>query len=274
MKLFRKTQKPAGAYRCPICGHAYRHAGMAERCTWTPVCRGYNVPSPRIREMWRIVGGAASLGWFFAHPILDTEQDEKIQAAARQAITATEGVFASLHKLFPCSGHVRKEIHDRLMAEVAALWKPGGRWHMGYVGDVVQTVLWDVLVAIRDRDIPAEIVSGIERLCTEVEALYSLFIGEDDSYEDDTLQGIFSLSGAILGPQPEERKPSLYLVNDRHLVVGRGRAEVRKAMMKFGLSRPSISGISNGERFADGRTAADIIKSAARVPSIVGRMEA
>ena len=72
MKLFRKEKKPAGAYCCPICKRGYRHAGMAERCTRTAVCRLYNTPPAEVREAWRLVGGAASLGWFLAHPILGT----------------------------------------------------------------------------------------------------------------------------------------------------------------------------------------------------------
>ncbi|MFR8579836.1 hypothetical protein [Bilophila wadsworthia] len=39
------------------------------------------------------------------------------------------------------------------------------------------------------------------------------------------------LSDAVIGPKPEGRKPSLYLVNERHLVVGRG--GMRRVMMGF-----------------------------------------
>lgn len=67
MKLFRKEKKPAGAYCCSICKRVYRHAGMAERCTRTAVCRLYNTPPAEVREAWRLVGGAAPLGWFLAH---------------------------------------------------------------------------------------------------------------------------------------------------------------------------------------------------------------
>ena len=96
--------------------------------------------------------------------------------------------------------------------------------------------------------------------------------GEAD-YEEDAIEGIVRLSDAVIGPKPEGRKPSLYLVNERHLVVGRGRADVRRVMMGFGLSKPRIQGISPGEKFEDGRTAEDIIKTAVRVPALIGRME-
>ena len=96
--------------------------------------------------------------------------------------------------------------------------------------------------------------------------------GEAD-YEEDAIEGIVRLSDAVIGPKPEGRKPSLYLVNGRHLVVGRGRADVRRVMMGFGLSKPRIQGISPGEKFEDGRTAEDIIKTAVRVPALIGRME-
>ena len=96
--------------------------------------------------------------------------------------------------------------------------------------------------------------------------------GEAD-YEEDAIEGIVRLSDAVIGPKPEGRKPSLYLVNERFLVVGRGRADVRRVMMGFGLSKPRIQGISPGEKFEDGRTAEDIIKTAVRVPALIGRME-
>ena len=44
-------------------------------------------------------------------------------------------------------------------------------------------------------------------------------------------------------------------------------------MMGFGLSKPRIQGISPGEKFEDGRTAEEIIKTAVRVPALIGRME-
>ncbi|MFQ9866945.1 MAG: hypothetical protein ACLRWP_07960 [Bilophila wadsworthia] len=50
--------------------------------------------------------------------------------------------------------------------------------------------------------------------------------------------GIVRLSDAVIG-RARGRKPSLYLVNGRHLVVGRGRADVRRVMMGFGLSKPA-----------------------------------
>ena len=107
-----------------------------------------------------------------------------------------------------------------------------------------------------------------------MEALYGEIIPEGEAdYEEDAIEGIVRLSDAVIGPKPEGRKPSLYLVNGRHLVVGRGRADVRRVMMGFGLSKPRIQGISPGEKFEDGRTAEDIIKTAMRVPALIGRME-
>ena len=215
MKLFRKEKKPAGAYCCPICKRGYRHAGMAERCTRTAVCRLYNTPPAEVREAWRLVGGAASLGWFLAHPILNTEpEDSGLYGAARAVQDTTGELYAMLHGGFPC------DLEER------------------------------------------------------VEALYDEIIPEGEAdYEEDAIEGIVRLSDAVIGPKPEGRKPSLYLVNERFLVVGRGRADVRRVMMGFGLSKPRIQGISPGEKFEDGRTAEDIIKTAVRVPALIGRME-
>ena len=92
-----------------------------------------------------------------------------------------------------------------------------------------------------------------------MEALYGEIIPEGEAdYEEDAIEGIVRLSDAV---------------NGRHLVVGRGRADVRRVMMGFGLSKPRIQGISPGEKFEDGRTAEDIIKTAVRVPALIGRME-
>ena len=245
MKLFRKEKKPAGAYCCPICKRGYRHAGMAERCTRTAVCRLYNTPPAEVREAWRLVGGAASLGWFLAHPVFDTEpEDSGLHGAARAVQDTTGELCAALHSGFPCADHVRRALHAALMGEaVARAVRPG-------------------------------LLDGMRELEERVEALYGEIIPEGEAdYEEDAIMGIVRLSDAVIGPKPEGRKPSLYLVNGRHLVVGRGRADVRRVMMGFGLSKPRIQGISPGEKFEDGRTAEDIIKTAVRVPALIGRME-
>ena len=197
MKLFRKEKKPAGAYCCPICKRGYRHAGMAERCTRTAVCRLYNTPPAEVREAWRLVGGAASLGWFLAHPILGTEpEDSGLYGAARAVQDTTGELFAALHKVFPCADHVRRALHAALTGEaVARAVRPG-------------------------------LLDGMRELEERVEALYGEIIPEGEAdYEEDAIMGIVRLSDAVIGPKPEGRKPSLYLVNGRHLVVGRGRAD-------------------------------------------------
>ena len=275
MKLFRKEKKPAGAYCCPICKRGYRHAGMAERCTKTVVCRLYNTPPAEVRETWRLVGGAASLGWFLAHPILGTEpEDSGLYGAARAVQDTTGELFAALHKVFPCADHVRRALHAALMGEVAGIWPPGRPAHLGHVGDVIRSVICDARGEAVARAVRPGLLDGMRELEERVEALYDEIIPEGEAdYEEDAIEGIVRLSDAVIGPKPEGRKPSLYLVNGRHLVVGRGRADVRRVMMGFGLSKPRIQGISPGEKFEDGRTAEDIIKTAVRVPALIGRME-
>ncbi|WP_302457347.1 hypothetical protein [Bilophila wadsworthia] len=274
MKRFYKEKTPAGGCRCPVCGRVYRHAGMAERCTKTVVCRRYNTPPARVREMWRLAGGCASLGWFFAHPIFDSETGPELHEAAGAVQTSAEALFDVLHRLFPCAGHVRHDLHDALMGEVAAVWTPGHGWHMGYVGDVIRSVLCDAVVEAGVRGVPAAVLDALRTLEGRVEALYAALIPEGEAdYEAYAIAGIVRLSDAVIGVKPEGRKPSLYLVNEGHLVVGRGRADVRRVMMAFGLSKPRIQGISPGEKFEDGRTAEDIIKAAVRVPALIGRME-
>ena len=261
MKLFRKEKKPAGAYCCPICKRGYRHAGMAERCTRTAVCRLYNTPPAEVREAWRLVGGAASLGWVLAHPILNTEpEDSGLYGAARAVQDTTGELYAMLHAA--------------LTGEVAGIWPPGRPAHLGHVEDVIRSVICDARGEAVARAVRPELLDGMRDLEERVEALYGGIIPEGEAdYEEDAIGGIVRLSDAVIGPKPEGRKPSLYLVNGRHLVVGRGRADVRRVMLGFGLSKPDILGISPGEKFEDGRTAEEIIRTAVRVPALIGRME-
>ena len=249
MKLFRKEKKPAGAYCCSICKRVYRHAGMAERCTRTAVCRLYNTPPAEVREAWRLVGGAAPLGWFLAHPVFDTEPEaSRLYGAARAVQDSTVDLYVMLQS--------------------------GRPTHLGHVGDVIRSVICDARGEAVARAVRPELLEGMRDLEECVEALYGEIIPESEAdYEEDAIEGIVRLSDAVIGPKPEGRKPSLYLANERFLVVGRGRADVRRVMLEFGLSKPCIQGISPGEKFEDGRTAEDIIKTAVRVPALIGRME-
>ena len=80
----------------------------------------YNTPPAEVRETWRLVGGAASLGWFLAHLVFDTEpEDSGLYGAARAVQDATGELFAMLHSGFPCADHVRRALHAALMGEVA-----------------------------------------------------------------------------------------------------------------------------------------------------------
>lgn len=147
------------------------------------------------------------MGWFLAHPILNTEpEDSGLYGAARAVQDTTGELYAMLHGGFPCADHVRRALHAALTGEVAGIWPPGRPAHLGHVGDVIRSVICDAR-------------------------------GE-------------AVARAV-----------------------RGRADVRRVMMGFGLSKPRIQGISPGEKFEDGRTAEDIIKTAVRVPALIGRME-
>ena len=183
------------------------------------------------------------MGWFLAHPVFDTEPEaSRLYGAARAVQDSTVDLYVMLQS--------------------------GRPTHLGHVGDVIRSVICDA------RGEAVALLEGMRDLEECVEALYGEIIPESEAdYEEDAIEGIVRLSDAVIGPKPEGRKPSLYLVNERHLVVGRGRADVRRVMMGFGLSKPRIQGISPGEKFEDGRTAEDIIKTAVRVPALIGRME-
>ena len=123
------------------------------------------------------------------------------------------------------------------MGEVAGIWPPGHPAHLGHVGDVIRSVICDARGEAVARAVRPGLLDGMRELEERVEALYGEIIPEGEAdYEEDAIMGIVRLSDAVIGPKPEGRKPSLYLVNGRHLVVGRGRADVRRVMMGFGLS--------------------------------------
>ena len=237
------------------------------------MCRCWNAPPARVKMMWRMVGGAASLGYFLANPIFESKEDVDVRASAEAVIRPAEGVFDVLHLHCPCAPHVRRQMHDRLMREVAVVWTPGKPWHMAYVGDVVRTVIFDVTASDATRGIGDAVKGKLQELYMAVERLCARFF-DDTPYADDTLDAIVRLSDTIIGDEVEERRPSLYIVNGRLLFVARGRAEVRRiALREYGLSRPRIRGVASGERFADGRTAEDVIRLAKTVPSHIGRLE-
>ena len=113
-------------------------------------------------------------------------------------------------------------------------------------------------------------IEKVQGLSDAVERVYALLFPEgSEDYDADALEAIDRLEKALIGQRPAQRPPSLYVVNERLLVVARGRAEVRRAV----LARPRIHGVASGEKFADGRTAADLIALTTTVPSHIGRLE-
>lgn len=66
----------------------------------------------------------------------------------------------------------------------------------------------------RGRAVRPGLLDGMRELEERVEALYGEIIPEGEAdYEEDAIMGIVRLSDAVIGPKPEGRKPSLYLVN-------------------------------------------------------------
>ena len=179
MKLFRKEKKPAGAYCCSICKRVYRHAGMAERCTRTAVCRLYNTPPAEVREAWRLVGGAAPLGWFLAHPVFDTEPEaSRLYGAARAVQDSTVDLYVMLQS--------------------------GRPTHLGHVGDVIRSVICDARGEAVARAVRPELLEGMRDLEECVEALYGEIIPESEAdYEEDAIEGIVRLSDAVIGRSPK-----------------------------------------------------------------------
>ena len=200
MKLFRKEKKPAGAYCCPICKRGYRHAGMAERCTRTAVCRLYNTPPAEVREAWRLVGGAASLGWFLAHPILGTEpEDSGLYGAARAVQDTTGELYAMLHGGFPCADHVRRALHAALTGEVAGIWPPGHPAHLGHVGDVIRSVICDARGEAVARAVRPGLLDGMRELEERVEALYDEIIPVENDDAFATGRAVGHKEGVLVG---------------------------------------------------------------------------
>ena len=274
MNMFRREKKKAGGHRCPVCGFAYQHAGMAERCTRTALCRRYNMPPAAVRDVWRLLGGAAYMGGFFAHPVAEADETEPEWRQAAERVDAAERiVFGYLHRACPVGEHVRRDMHRVVMGTAAGIWTPGEYAHLAFVGDVAMSVILDTFFEAEKRGLADSALAAMRDLEAAVERLYGLLTLDEASYEEDTIAAIERLERVVIGIAPEQRGPSLYVVNGRLLVAARGRAEVRKVMMGYGLSRPTIRGVAPGEKFADGRTAADLVALAETVPSHIGRLE-
>lgn len=276
MNVFGKGKKFAGEYTCPICGKTYRHAGMAERCTRTRACRLYNIPPRATRDTWRLLGGAAYLGGFFVNPLtrngLDLGKDTHDAAQAVDA--AGRAVFAYLHTYCPVAEHVRIDLHRKIMREAAGIWPPGKEAFLAHVGDVAMAIIFDAAFEAKRLGLHEKGIEKVQGLSDAMERVYALLFPEGgEDYDADALEAIDRLEKVLIGQRPAQRPPSLYVVNERLLVVARGRAEVRRAVLDFGLARPRIHGVASGEKFADGRTAADIIALATTIPSHIGRLE-
>ena len=146
------------------------------------MCRLYNTPPAEVREAWRLVGGAASLGWFLAHPILNTEpEDSGLYGAARAVQDTTGELYAMLHGGFPCADHVRRALHAALTGEVAGIWPPGRPAHLGHVGDVIRSVICDARGEAVARAVRPELLEGMRDLEERVEALYGEIIPEGEA---------------------------------------------------------------------------------------------
>ena len=132
--------------------------------------------------------------------------------------------------------------------------------HLGHVGDVIRSVICDARGEAVARAVRPGLLDGMRELEERVEALYGEIIPEGEAdYEEDAIMGIVRLSDAVIGPKPEGRKPSLYLVNGRHLVVGGqgGRAPGHDGVRALEAPHP---GHQPRRKFEDGCTAEDIIK--------------
>jgi hypothetical protein len=263
---------------CAVCGHSYRHKGMAERCIRTRFCRAYNMPAQSRRDVWRLVGGLGYVSAFCAFPICDTAPEgsqERLLAEATR--TKADDIFSLLFRKHPMAEHVRRSIHDSIMQAVAHIWQPNTPVHICYLGEVLSVVAHEALAEAQKRGYASEETALMRETSLALDALYEFYEPDntDLGLTDKVLTSIASLEKVILGFKPAKRVPSLYIVDDWQLVVAHGRGEVRRALASIGKVRPrSITGISAGEKFEDGRTAAEIIALARTTPCFIGEVEA
>lgn len=266
--LFSKT--------CPVCGKAYKHESMAMRCTRTSFCRKYNTPPPKERDCWRIVGGVGYLVSFCSFPVWEqVDHALPLWQLAEDAHQKADKIFQYLFEHHPMAEHARKAIHDDIMRGCAQVWTPNEPVNMCYLCEVLSAVAHD---ALREAELRAYAPAALGLMRDASAALDTLFEAyepekEDLNLFDKVMASIALLELIILGVKSKPRQPALYLVDGWQLVAARGRAEVRRVLHSIGKSRPrTIEGIANGEKFEDGRTAADILRHAL-VPDIIGRLE-
>lgn len=268
--------KKGTGFRCAVCGHVYRHEGMAERCIRTIQCRLYNAPPVDKRDIWRLVGGCGYVAAYFAYPVCDVETNAQALKLANAVKDKADAIFQHLFDHFPVAEHVRREIHDSIMCATARIWEPGKPVHMCYLGEVLTAVIHGAVGEAAARGYGKEELRMMRDISDAADALYEAYDPDNTQLDmlDRVLASINRLSAVIIGSPPAPRPLSLYMVDGWQLVAARGRDEARRVLARYGKTRPKhIEGIALGEKFEDGRTAADIIKGW-DTPAIIGEVEA
>ena len=263
-------------FRCAVCGRVYRHAGMAERCFRTALCRSYNMPPQEKRDIWKLAGGLGHIAVFYAYPVIDQHPDSKERGLAQDILTKADALFDYLHEKYPVSERVLRGMHADLMGVTSRMWTPGTPVHMCYLGEIVTDVAHIAVGEAEDRGYGEALLALMRDVSTAVDTLYESFDpdNEDLGLTDRVLASISILAPAVTGHKPAPRVPSLYVVDGWQLVVAHGRGEVRRALASLGKRPRSIEGIAPGEKFEDGRTAADITALAHETPYFIGEVEA
>ena len=270
------AQKGQG-WRCIVCGAVYRSEGMAEKCMRTAQCRAYNMPPRARRELWALAGGVASLGFFYSLPAYE-HYSLKNPHWYRSAVLRAESevIFDWLFAHAPLCERIRRKLHQRIMDRVAHIWQPATAQNMCFVGEIISTVLRDAHAAACQRGYAAELTALLGAVVASTQQFYEAYDPDSEGIDrlDDVLRGISLLQEVLIGHKPAPRPLSLYVVDDWQLVVARGRDEARRVLAGYGKTKPrSIKGIASGEKFADGRTAAEIIKGWDK-PDVIGEVEA
>ncbi len=142
--------------------------------------------------------------------------------------------------------------------------------------DITYEEAMEILQKAEDRGYGEALLALMRDVSTAVDTLYESFDpdNEDLGLTDRVLASISILAPAVTGHKPAPRVPSLYVVDGWQLVVAHGRGEVRRALASLGKRPRSIEGIAPGEKFEDGRTAADITALAHETPYFIGEVEA
>lgn len=262
-------------YRCPVCGTRYRHRGMAARCQRTEVCRWYHAPGGERRRAFEAQVRACALVAYVCAPVSTQAGLPAVEEQARRALELVDGIIGGLHALC-VSGEVFRQVNDDAQRRLEALWPPRQVTDIVHLlavaGSVVADLRHDLADWLAARPETDALWHDLELV---MDGLYDSFDpdGTEQYLHADDVPRLYAVMRVhVLGPEKAAPQAKLYLVGDRFWVAAYTRAQARDHLRReLGLVGLPVKGMPLGEKLADGRSAADLLALARKLPCVLGR---